>query len=421
MAKPPASDRAPARPPVRAPHRACPICGGDRVERLHTQRFVLPEAHPLPAAYDVVCCDACGFVYADTPAGQPEYDAYYSRDSKYADVNTGTGGGDLPWDDARLRDTARTIAAHVVGRTGLAVDVGCGNGGLLKWLAREGFTALAGVDPSPECARAVERVAGVRGRVGWLSHLPDDVLGAELGILSHVLEHVLDLRAATGALARLVRPGGRAYVEVPDATRFHAFVAAPFQDFNVEHINHFSPASLRNLLGAAGFTVEATGRTVVAASADVPYPALWAVAEHTGRHAPPVRDDELRPAVERYIAASRALVAEFDARLRAQLGGAPEVVVWGTGQTVRQLLSTTCLADVRIAAFADGNAANQGKRLAGAPVLAPEALAEFPPYPLVVGSVVSQSAIVARARALGLRNPPVLLAPEPPPALQPDP
>ena len=401
------------RPSARAPHRACPICGGRRVERLHTQHFVLPEAHPLPGAYDVVCCTACGFVYADTVVGQPEYDAYYARNAKYADVHTVTGGGDLPWDDARLRHTARTIAAHVASRGGLAVDVGCGNGGLLKWLAREGFTRLAGVDPSAECARAVERVAGVRGRVGWLSQLPADVLGAELGILSHVLEHVLDLRAAAAALARLVRVGGRAYVEVPDATRFHAFLAAPFQDFNVEHINHFSPAALGNVLGAAGFAVEATGRTVIAASADVAYPALWAVAEHTGQATPPVFDAELRPAIVRYIAASRALVAELDARLRAQLGDAREVVVWGTGQTVRQLLSTTCLADARIVAFADGNAAHQGERLVGAPVLAPEALAALPPYPLVVGSVVSQSEVVARAGALGLRNPLVLLAPQP--------
>jgi hypothetical protein len=200
------------------------------------------------------------------------------------------------------------------------------------------------------------------------------------------------------------------YVEVPDATRYDGFLAAPFQDFNVEHINHFSPTSLANMLGSAGYAVVAGGRKVCAASADVEYPAVWAVAERTGGARPTVFDDELRPAIERYIAASRALVADVDARLRRQLGGRSDVVVWGTGQTVRQLLSATCLAESRVVAFIDGNAANQGKRLAGAPVLAPEALSGLPPYPLVVGSVVSQTEIVARAHALALANPLVLLS-----------
>src|SRR3990172_1074299 len=66
------------------PQRACPVCrNAARAELLHTQRFVLPDDHLLPLKYDLVACCGCGFVYADTPAGQDAYDAYYAATSKY--------------------------------------------------------------------------------------------------------------------------------------------------------------------------------------------------------------------------------------------------------------------------------------------------------------------------------------------------
>ena len=50
--------------------RSCPICEGGTLDGLHTQRFVLPENHPLRNGYEVVACHGCGFVFANTPANQ---------------------------------------------------------------------------------------------------------------------------------------------------------------------------------------------------------------------------------------------------------------------------------------------------------------------------------------------------------------
>ena len=165
--------RRPAHAPLgRAGVRPCPICLGTRADVLHRQPFVLPVGHPLGAGYDVVCCEACGFVYADTRVTQAEYDAYYARLSKYEDARTGTGGGEQAWDDARLAATAETVAQHVPARDTKIVDVGCANGGLLRHLGRLGFRPLVGVDPSPRCAAAADAVAGAVGRVGTLFSLP---------------------------------------------------------------------------------------------------------------------------------------------------------------------------------------------------------------------------------------------------------
>ena len=98
------------------PARACPVCLGQQAEIVHHQPFVLPDGHPLGRGYDVVACDGCGFVYADTSVSQAAYDEYYTRLSKYEDPRTATGGGEQSWDDARLAGMAETLAAYLPDR-----------------------------------------------------------------------------------------------------------------------------------------------------------------------------------------------------------------------------------------------------------------------------------------------------------------
>ncbi len=387
--------------------RACPLCLGRRAEPVHTQPFVLPEGHPLGGGYDVLGCEACGFVYADSNVTQAAYDAYYARLSKYEDPRTATGGGDQPWDDARLEETARTLAGQLPDPNAKIVDVGCANGGVLRHLSRLGFRQLLGVDPSARCAAAVGSIPGATGLVGSLFSLPRDACGADAVVLSHVLEHVEELRRGLVAARRLLRPGGIIYVEVPDATRYADCLAAPFQDFNTEHVNHFGPVSLASLLALEGFEVLAVRRKTIAASAGVPYPAVYAIGRAAaGTPAPrtPPRDDELLPAIHDYVRRSAALMRTIDGGLAPLLDPPTPILVWGVGQLTFKLLAMTRLADVPIRAFVDTAPTYHGMTLRGAPIVPPEALARYP-EPVLIGTLLHGDAIEARLRELGAPNP----------------
>lgn len=368
-------------------------------------RFILPDGHPLTDRYDVVSCEGCGFVFADTASLQADYDRYYADSSKYSDARTSTGAGAQAWDDRRLEDSARLIARHLPDRDARVVDIGCANGGLLKWFARLGYRRLEGIDPSPACVAAASGVEHVSARVGTLFRLPFATAGADCVILSHVLEHVRDVRSAIALLRGVVRDHGVVYVEVPDATRYHECLVAPFQDFNVEHINHFSPTSLENALRRGGFRVDQVGRKTIEASPGVPYPAVWALARATPTvgDSAIVQDEETGPAIREYIEASAGHVAALDAYLDRVLAGVREVVVWGTGQTTLTLLSSTRFGGAEVAAFTDSNPLYHGRRLAGRPVVAPESVAAFG-APILVGSLIHQRAITERIRELGLPN-----------------
>ncbi len=366
--------------------------------------MVLPAGHPLTSGYDVVACRACGFVFADTVVPQAEYDRFYAELSKYADEATGTGGGYQAWDDRRLEVMARTIAEAVPDRDARIVEVGCANGGLLRWLVTLGYRNVLGVDPAPACVRRAAEVTGARALVGTLSDMPAETLGADCVVLSHVLEHVQDVRGALNCMRETLRMGGVIYVEVPDATRYVEFPTAPFQDFNTEHINHFSQHSLRNGLATVGFAVRATAPKLIEAAAGVPYPACYAVAERTDETQRPGRDAALRSANEAYVRMSTAAMARVSADNDGEVAAHKSLVVWGVGQTTFKLLSQTALGGASIVAFSDTSSTYHGRMLCGAPIVAPAELRALPPHPILVGSLVNRASIVESIGRLGLPN-----------------
>ncbi|MDQ1301478.1 MAG: hypothetical protein QG637_1400, partial [Chloroflexota bacterium] len=122
------------------------------------------------------------------------------------------------------------------------------------------------------------------------------------------------------SLAGLLRPQGIIYAETPDATRYAEFVTAPFQDFNTEHINHFSLRCLANLFGGAGWDALATGQKVILSAPRMPYPALFAVfarAADAAPHGALTPDAELRSQIRAYITRSQAALDELSATIRA--------------------------------------------------------------------------------------------------------
>ena len=98
-------------------------------------------------------------------------------------------------------------------------------------------------------------------------------------MLSHVLEHIIDVQGAVAGLRSLVKPGGLVYIEVPDAARYHDHLVAPFHDFNTEHINHFSVGTLKRLFASRGWKIVAFGSKAISSSPTAKYPCAWILAE----------------------------------------------------------------------------------------------------------------------------------------------
>jgi hypothetical protein len=207
-------------------------------------------------------------------------------------------------------------------------------------------------------------------------------------ILSHVLEHLSDLKGAATVIRQLMKPSGMAYIEVPDASRYHEFVTSPFQDFNTEHINHFSSQSLSNLFLSSGLFMKESGHTEISSSENTKYPVVYGVfnCKDTGETAH--KDNTLRDWINSYIEKSSAIMEGIDRQIKSILSKTDEVIVWGTGQLAMKLLSETSLGKAKIAGFVDGNPINQGQIFYGLQILSPEQVESFSPFPILVTSIL---------------------------------
>ena len=374
-----------------AGQRTCPICGQVPMDILFYQRLVLPEELPLDAKQTIVCCDQCGFVYTVVTSPQKDYDRFYSCFSKYADAQTYMGGG-TEADVNRQQQTATYITRLMPDKHNRIMDIGCANGTLLGILKQLGYNHLYGIDPSPDCIQNVKRLYDIEAYSTSLTNLPCGSGQFDLVVLSHVLEHVRDVQLAMQQIFDLLTPSGYLYLEVPDASRYADFMFSPMQEFNLEHINHFSQVCLERLLSTWGFRMVDSGQKLVESGPKIFTPAISATAVKEAITPPGTtdslpKDELLRSRIQSYIEISQQMLTRIDLNLQRILAEHPRIIVWGTGQLVMKLLSETVLSKAAITAFVDSNPVLQGQSLNGTPILAPMQIVDQPD-PIVVSSTL---------------------------------
>lgn len=102
------------------------------------------------------------------------------------------------------------------------LDVGCGGGLLAEELARNGFE-VTGIDPAPESIETARAHASASGlaieyEIGTGESLPFPDGQFDHVTCCDVLEHVDDVDAVIGEIARVLRPGGRFFYDTINRT-----------------------------------------------------------------------------------------------------------------------------------------------------------------------------------------------------------
>ena len=143
------------------------------------------------------------------------------------------------------------------------LEVGCGQGSTLAWLKSAGIAArTTGIELDPVAAAAARTHADrlIEGDAeSAIDALP--VGGFDLVLCLDVLEHLVDPWRAMQRLARVLEPGGRAIVSVPNVR--HYSVSLPlvwsgrwqYEEAGIldrTHLRFFSRAGATALLTGAG-------------------------------------------------------------------------------------------------------------------------------------------------------------------------
>ena len=354
--------------------RPCPICLTSSSATLHTYRTT------YAGEQSILACN-CGMVYASGSHAADYEASIYSAPSAI-------GSGASPFDRERLRATAQTLSSFLPAHASI-LDVGCAQGGLLDALRERGFTDISGIDPSPACADAA-RARGHRVHCGYLDSLD---LHFDCIILSHVLEHIEDVRGFLSTVTEHLTLAGVVYIEVPDASRYAEYTL-PLLDLNSEHINHFSLQTLFAAISAdRKLFVKTSGTKSITLTNGSPYPALWALAAPKS----PKWD------MMRYLEAGTYSFYIANQALEAHLGEERNIALYGAGEYLCHVLSLPAIASRNVVQVVDRNPSLWGREIRGCLVAPPSAL--LPEISIVIAAVVAEKAIRSDIAGMGLTNP----------------
>lgn len=224
---------------------SCPCCGHDVV----APRFEIAELD-----FRIAECESCRSARM-IPMPKPQQIAAFYPSSYYG----ATGAKFEPVAEALVRFVgARQAKSLAKGLPSGArvLDVGCGRGVLLQSLADQGCeaygfeiseTAAAGLDE-----RVDLRIANSLMEAEYPDHFFDQI------VIWHVLEHVPNPREVMQEIHRILKPGGRVAVSVPNFSSLQAKASGPawFHLDSPRHLHHFSMGGLKQLVAEAGFQIE---------------------------------------------------------------------------------------------------------------------------------------------------------------------
>lgn len=234
--------------------QVCPVCEVPPSRRLG-RRGGAAHRQGLGVRCEIWKCGGCGLIFPNPmPVPSSGLGQHYavSPDEYFRHHSSGE------------QDEYAALLLRQLGEMGIEkgrlLDVGAGKGEFLRAARLDGWEAV-GVEPSPTFAEHAARYSGAEVRQEPLERcgFPDGHF--EAVVLKAVLEHLFNPDETIREVARILRPGGALFVDVPNEAglyfrvgnlyhrlRLRDWVVNLAPTFEPFHVFGFSPKSLRALL-----------------------------------------------------------------------------------------------------------------------------------------------------------------------------
>lgn len=214
---------------------------------------------------EVVRCAHCGLLFMDPRPTESDMDALYAgnvpESLKAYSSKTANYVGVTNERLHLFRERVSTLLKKGWTKAGCCVlDIGCSSGTFLE-AAQEAGLYATGLEPSLTGVEACQS-KGLEVTRGSAEHLPFDSETFDFVHSHHVFEHLRNPFLAASEVFRVLKPGGRIFIEVPNQFdnihffRDRLFGRIPVRQRNIRSIHHlyfFSVRNLKKLFMDAGF------------------------------------------------------------------------------------------------------------------------------------------------------------------------
>ncbi|HVG11749.1 MAG TPA: class I SAM-dependent methyltransferase [Flavisolibacter sp.] len=237
-------------------YSSCPVCGSKEINPLLTVKDYTVSKEEFVIWH----CIRCTLRFTQDVPNEASIGRYYNSENYISHSDTDKGLINRIYKQVRkktLQQKAVLMGESTGKAKGRLLDVGCGTGAFLGTMKDHSWE-VQGLEPDPDARALAQKLYNVPVEA------PDQLFNLQAGAfdaitLWHVLEHVHQLHEYIAQLKKLLAPGGKIFIAVPNYTSLDADIyRLHWAAYDVpRHLYHFTPASIQVLVEAHGLKLVA--------------------------------------------------------------------------------------------------------------------------------------------------------------------
>ena len=235
--------------------RSCPVCGNSDFTDLFSATDYLISRE----TFSVRQCTECGLAFTADPPDEEDIGRYYLSDDYISHTDRKRNLTEHLYHLARrfmLARKQRLAERATAKRGGTILDIGSGTGYFASFMQAKGWK-VTGLELNEEAREYSVQKLGINALApSEINNIPDG--WADCVTLWHVLEHLYDPCRWMEEVKRILKPGGKCIIAVPNAESADAlFFGKEWAAMDVpRHLWHFSANTMVRFINNKGFTCE---------------------------------------------------------------------------------------------------------------------------------------------------------------------
>jgi SAM-dependent methyltransferase len=233
----------------------CPVCDSAELKEI----FTVTDHTVSRENFKIVECGQCGLRITQDVPDQQSIGSYYKSEDYISHTDSSKGLINKLYRRVRKRtlQQKRKLVQQLTGlQQGYLLDLGSGTGAFADEMTKAGWQ-VTGLEPDPDARNNAKEIFGIELKsLDVFFDLPASAFDAIT--LWHVLEHVHEPNKYIDTLKRILKPGGKILIAVPNYTSRDAEVYREhWAAYDVpRHLYHFSPRAMEALIEKHGLQIE---------------------------------------------------------------------------------------------------------------------------------------------------------------------
>jgi len=231
----------------------CPICGHSEFEKVYD----LDDYKITQETFSLEKCPECTLIFTvDPPLGE-NIGRYYESDDYLEHSNRKNDLFSKMYSWGRdLMFGYKYGIIKKLGPKGKILDIGAGSGYYLNFMSKKGYE-VQGIEMSERARNHAKSEHGLHIHPDEMFHNRDFKQKFDMISLWHVMEHLYDLNKVMKRFDELLNPNGSLVIALPN---YNALEVQTYKKYwngwdVPRHLWHFSPQSIRKLVGNHGFEI----------------------------------------------------------------------------------------------------------------------------------------------------------------------